>query len=202
MDDEKAGEKPAATAGFSYLLRLAGQLGATAAVPIASAAVPVVDELADRCRQPRCEGYGLSASCPPYVGGPPAMRRLLDQFPRALVLKIDLPADVLFSSDRDEAFRLLHELVAAVEQAAGQRGHAARGFAGGSCKNLFCRDHAVCRVLVEGGGCRHPQVARPSMSGFGVEVTGLLQAASLVLARAAADAGDGLASLCGLVLLA
>ena len=78
MDDEKAGEKPAATAGFSYLLRLAGQLGATAAVPIASAAVPVVDELADRCRQPRCEGYGLSASCPPYVGGLPAMRRLLD----------------------------------------------------------------------------------------------------------------------------
>jgi predicted metal-binding protein len=52
-----------------------------------------------------------------------------------------------------------------------------KAFAGGSCKKLFCRDHLNCRVLVEGGECRNPHRARPSMSGFGINVSKLLQTA-------------------------
>jgi len=52
-----------------------------------------------------------------------------------------------------------------------------KGFAGGSCKQLFCRDHIDCRVLAEGRTCRHPDRARQSMSGFGINVSKLLQAA-------------------------
>ena len=46
------------------LLEKARRLGASAAVILPAAAVVVRDELAGRCREPRCENYGLSRGCP------------------------------------------------------------------------------------------------------------------------------------------
>ena len=54
-----------------------------------------------------------------------------------------------------------------------------KAFAGGSCKKIFCREHAACRVLSGEGECRNPQYARPSMSGFGINVLKLLQKAGI-----------------------
>ena len=72
--------------------------------------------------------------------------------------------------------RRLHEVTAGIEQAAVRAGyHGSKAFAGGSCKKIFCRDQAECRVLSEGGECRHPQYARPSMSGFGINVSELMR---------------------------
>jgi predicted metal-binding protein len=52
-----------------------------------------------------------------------------------------------------------------------------RAFAGGCCKDIFCRDHEGCRVLSGDGQCRNPQYARPSMSGFGINVSKLMHVA-------------------------
>jgi len=49
------------------------------------------------------------------------------------------------------------------------------GFAGGSCKELFCQDHLSCRRIEENGPCRHPDLARPSMSGYGIDVFQLVE---------------------------
>ncbi len=195
---------PAAAADdakMAALCRFAGEQGVTAAAVIASSLVPVVDELAVLCRPPGCSNYGQSASCPPYVGGPDEMRRLLARFPRGLVLQIELPAAILFSAARDEVFRLLQELVAAVEIRARTWGCEARGFAGGCCRPLFCGVDSVCRVLAGDGTCRHPDRARPSLSGFGVDVNGLLAAAGMVSKTAGKPAAASLSSVCGLVLL-
>jgi predicted metal-binding protein len=79
-----------------------------------------------------------------------------------------------------------------------------RAFAGSSCKVLFCQDHATCQVLSENGPCRHPQKARPSMSGFGINVSALAQAAGWPMDRITGDTDPQAVSmgrLCGLVLI-
>ncbi|MBW1815469.1 MAG: hypothetical protein JRJ39_18115 [Deltaproteobacteria bacterium] len=50
-----------------------------------------------------------------------------------------------------------------------------KAFAGGSCKIIFCYNHLECRRLSKNGKCRNPQNARPSMSGFGINVSNLIK---------------------------
>jgi hypothetical protein len=50
------------------------QLGASAAAVIAVDRIVIEEGLASLCREPRCENFGLSASCPPHVPGPAKFR--------------------------------------------------------------------------------------------------------------------------------
>ncbi len=193
---------------LSALIDLACRLGAGSAKAICTADISIEDDLANLCREPQCENYGLGAGCPPYVSGPSGFRQLLMEFRQAVVFKLDVPSESLFSSDRQDIFRLLHEIAACIEQSAVQMGYRnARAFAGGSCKRLFCQDNPKCRVLSEGGECRHPDRARPSMSGFGINVSKLMQTAGWTLNRAnpgntvKSPSDTSMATVCGLVLV-
>jgi len=190
---------------FDTLRDLACRMGATDAVVVAAADISVQASLADLCRRPGCDNYGLGAGCPPHVGGPAAFKKMQAGFQHALVFKIDLPSEILFSADRADVFRLLHEISAAVEQAAVDAGCVrARGFAGGSCKPLFCTDHSRCRVIGKGGTCRNPEKARPSMSGYGIDVHRLMQTAGWPngwMSEPGLSETVSMTSLCGLVLI-
>ncbi|MBW2709725.1 MAG: DUF2284 domain-containing protein [Deltaproteobacteria bacterium] len=168
------------TQKLNDLIQLAYRSGA-GEVGIANAShVSVEDPLANVCREIRCGAYGLSPSCPPHVSGPIGFRELIRKTRHAVVIRVDVPSSVMFSNERDEVMQLLHEIVSGVEQAAIRMGYAeSKAFAGGSCKKIFCRDHKACRVLSEQGECRNPQSARPSMSGFGVNVLKLMQKAGI-----------------------
>ncbi|MFO8111048.1 MAG: DUF2284 domain-containing protein [Desulfosalsimonadaceae bacterium] len=180
--------------------------GATGAAIIAAADIVVEDALAEKCRHPGCPNYALSKSCPPHVAGPAAFKKQLEAFARALFFKIELPSEILYSSDRRELFELLHETAAGIERAAVHMGFIrARAFAGDSCKQIFCYSHKECRALLKNGTCRHPESARPSMSGFGIHVAKLYTAAGWTMAgpvaREADSPEDRMASICGLVLI-
>jgi predicted metal-binding protein len=179
--------------------------GATGAMIIAARDIVVRDELADRCREPGCENYGKSKSCPPNVAGPSMFRRLLEAFTQAMLFKIDVPSDILFSSERLEVFRLLHTTAAGIERSAVELGFdEARAYAGGSCKELFCPDHHECLALSEKGSCRNPEQARPSMSGFGIDVASLFKTAGWTMNWVFDDNGPTktkMANVCGLVLI-
>ncbi len=165
------------------LIGRAHRLGASAAAAISAAEISVEDNLASLCREPQCENYGLSPGCPPHVSGPAGFRRLLKNYAHAVVFKIDVPSDILLSNQRHEIFQLLHEIAADIEKSAVKWGCPdAKAFVGGSCKQLFCRDHRDCRVL-GGGDCRNPGLARPSMSGFGINVSKLMAAAGWQMDR-------------------
>lgn len=167
-----------ADTALEELVQTALRSGASAAAPISASEISVEHNLADLCKNSPCENFGLSPSCPPHVAGPDGFRSLLKDFDRAVVIKIDVPLAVLLSDERREVMQLLHEVVADVERSAVKMGFvSSRAFAGGSCKQIFCRDHPDCRVLKEGGACRNPQHARPSMSGFGINVTKLMKTA-------------------------
>jgi predicted metal-binding protein len=187
------------------LIDLARYLGASEAAIIESAEIVLKDSLASLCVEPRCPNYGLAASCPPHVSGPAGFRALVGQHPQALVYKIDVDSEVLLSPEVADLMRLIHEIGTSVERRARDLGYArASAFGGGSCKNLFCAQEPDCRVVDQGGDCRHPDLARPSMSGYGVDTTALLRSAGQTLRRVDPDAEPlkgTMGTVCGLVLL-
>jgi len=202
---EKKMYKQNVRAVLNRLAQGACQLGASDAGTIFTTEISVEEDLANLCREPGCENYGLSASCPPYVAGPDGFRKLLNTFKYAVVFKIDVPSEILFSDERRDIFRLLHEIAASIEQSAIEIGcHDSKAYAGGSCKQIFCRDHPDCRVLAENGECRNPLFARPSMSGFGINVLKLKKAAGWMSNKTPRDANPDTVSMetvCGLVLI-
>ena len=159
------------------LLEPAVSLGAADAQVISSSKIIIENHLADFCTPPQCKNFGLSPSCPPHVGGPRAFRDLQKKNPLAVVVRLVVPSEALFSGEKREIMQLLHEIVAGIEQKAIEMGYSeSKAFAGGSCKKIFCHDHSDCRVLAKGGDCRHPLHSRPSMSGFGINVSELMKA--------------------------
>lgn len=163
---------------LSQLIEEALNLGASGVVVVTSSEIQIEDGLAKICKEPGCPGYGQSKSCPPYVQGPEYFREKLEGYHRALFMKIDVPKDILFSADRWEIFELLHRTVSGVERQARVLGFTkASGYAGGSCKEIFCSEHYECQVISGKGECRNYDAARPSMSGFGINVSRLFETA-------------------------
>jgi predicted metal-binding protein len=157
------------------LVRQALSMGASDAKVISSCDIVVEETLARYCFEPRCDSYGLAPSCPPHVSGPSDFRALQKTHSNAIVVRIVVPSGVLFSEERRAVSRSLHELVARIEQKAVRLGYRdSKAFAGGSCKYIFCYEHADCCVVAGNRLCRHPQYARPSMSGFGINVSKLM----------------------------
>lgn len=161
---------------LAHLTREAERLGATSSAIISSKEIQVKDHLAALCNGDyTCPNYGLAASCPPHVEGPAEFRKWQAQSKYSVTMKIELPASVMFSDERKGVMQLLHQIVAAVEQKAVGSGFGkSRAFAGGSCKELFCEDQESCCVVTKNIPCRHIEIARPSMSGFGIDVTQLM----------------------------
>ena len=187
------------------LIQDAQQSGASEAKIISARDIVVDHHLADMCREPRCENYGLSKSCPPHVSGPTVFKQALEKFSQAVFFKIDVPSEILYSGERREVFQLLHEIASGIETSAVKMGFVdARAYAGGSCKKIFCHDHGECLALSEKGKCRNPQHARPSMSGFGVNVAKLFKTAGWKMNWTAHDTDSTetpMANVCGLVLI-
>jgi len=187
------------------LTQLACQLGASDAKTISTTEISIEDSLADLCREPGCENYGLSASCPPHVLGSDGFRKSMNTVDHAVVFKIDVPSEILFSEERRDIFRLLHEIAANIEKAAIEMGFSnSSAYAGGSCKQIFCRDHPDCRVIAENGECRNPFFARPSMSGFGINVLKLKKAAGWMSHKTPRDIDPDTVStetVCALILI-
>jgi predicted metal-binding protein len=159
----------------SHWMQTARLLGATAATVIPVAEISAEESLAEMCKT--CGNHGLGSNCPPHVSGPQSFRELASSFERALVFRLDVPTEVLMSAERIEAFALLQQIATGIELGAKQRGFDnATAFAGGSCRQIFCADEPECAVL-EGRDCLHPDKARASMSGFGINVAKLMKSA-------------------------
>ena len=188
------------------LVGLAISTGADNAVIIPTSAMIVEDHLADLCNETACTCYGQAASCPPHVGGPDEFRKLLGEFNQSIFLKIDVSTDILLSEERWHIYRFLHRVASCVRRAAVDGGYPnARAFAGGSCKRIFCRGHLDCKVVSRGGTCRFPDLALPSMSGYGVNVFRLMEVAGWQMDRITRDTSSELVpmgSVSGLVLVA
>ena len=161
---------------MSKMITQALALGCTNAKIISAGQIQAKEELAAFCQPDSCTEYGLAPTCPPHVSGPEGFRRLQQRCQKALVLRMDVPEQDLLGAQRTVIFRQLQTIVTHLETTAKECGYAeAHGFAGGSCKRLFCHHETDCAVLATGSPCRHPDQARPSMSGFGIDLLALMQ---------------------------
>jgi predicted metal-binding protein len=187
------------------LIQVAHQNGASAAKAVSTADVTINESLTHFCRDSGCENFGLAVNCPPHVSGPTGFKELLKDYTQAVVFKIDVPTEILLSKENLDAFRSLQKIAANIEKAAIEKGYnRSKAFAGGSCKPLFCHEHLDCRVLSQKGKCRHPHLARPSMSGFGINVSQLVKAAGWQMDRITRETDPEAVKtgmLCGLVLI-
>jgi predicted metal-binding protein len=160
---------------FAQLLEQAEHLGASGAKLIPAALICVEDKVLDMCQKPFCNGYGKSANCPPHTMKPWEFREVLKSYAHALIFKIDVPQQVMLSDDRHDAFRKIYEIAAKLEARAKDAGLVkSRGYAAGSCKPVFCRDHKACQALKDRQRCRMPDLARPSMEAVGINVMKLV----------------------------
>jgi predicted metal-binding protein len=166
--------------------------------------IPVDPRLADLCGGGRCPGYGQSMSCPPNVMHPDAFIETLSGYAYAVVFKFDVPTGVLMGDERHEVNRLVHETAASIERFALENGwRRVRGYAAGSCRRIFCREHPGCRAI-ENGSCRHPDAARPSMSGMGIHFLELCRRIGWPMARITRDTSPDdtpMGMLAGMVLI-
>jgi predicted metal-binding protein len=177
---------------LASLTETARRLGASDSKAIDASRISAENELAALCREPPCENLGRSMSCPPHVSGPNDFRRALEHYRHAVVFKIDVPTEMLLSAERRGIFEILHGIASEIERQAVALGcPKAKAFAGGSCKQIFCHDHDTCRVLSGDGSCRHADRARPSMSGFGINVSALMEAAGWTLERIVRNTDPG-----------
>ena len=202
----QAGPAPQAkTAVLAELIALARRLGASDAAIVEADAIRVDEGLARFCLPPGCPHYGRSAGCPPYVNGPHWFRAQLKHYRWAVLVRIDANTEVLRSDRSKSLFRQLHRIAAGIERSALSSGCPdAMAFAGGSCRFLFCGDQTGCPVMEENGVCRHPKAARPSLSGYGVDVGHLAGLAGWQMrwvSEQDASDGSGKASVYALVLV-
>ena len=131
------------------LLRRATELGAVSAKLVAASSIATAAWVRLKC-QFGCDGYGTSLCCPPHTPKPDEMRRALDDYRRA----------ILFEAGRNEP----KKIAVALEREAFLGGYyKAFGLGSGPC--LYCRQACAFEA-----GCRHADVARPSMEGCGIDV--------------------------------
>ena len=187
------------------LIQVAHQNGASDAKAVSTENVTVDESLTNFCRDSGCENYGLATSCPPHVSGPKGFKTLLENYTKAIVFKIDVPTEALLTRESLNVFRSLHKIAANIEKSAFEKGYSrSKAFAGGSCKPLFCQEHPDCLVLAKNGECRHPNIARPSMSGFGINVSQLVKTVGWDMDRITCKTDPKavkMGMLCGLVLI-
>lgn len=184
------------------------KLGADEARVIDASKIPVEDAVAFKCRVPQCFGYSTCAQCPPHAPKPAEIRQLLKGYSFG-VLFVCRVSSKLLKLDRNDkermaAFRNILEIVSKLESAAFYDGHyLAVGFGAGSCFSSLCDAKLGCEVL-EGGKCRFPLKARPSMEAVGMDVYNLIALSGWEIYPYGTDANPEeipVANLTGLVLI-
>jgi predicted metal-binding protein len=151
------------------------ELGATHAIVVKAADIPVDERVTLKCQIPRCFGYGVSAHCPPNTMKPAELQALLDKYHWAVFFIKEVTPEVIVRDkatikERIAAYQEVYKIVNEVESMAFYDGHyLAFGFAAGSCRHTFCSQQEGC-LAMEGKKCRFALKSRPSMEAVGIDV--------------------------------
>lgn len=154
-------------------------LGFRRAVPISVEKIATAPWAKWKCRY-GCAGFGKNLRCPPHGIPYPDMIQMLKSYRRAILLEGSPPGTEF------------HEKLLALEKQAFLAGfHRAFVLGAGPCP--------VCSPCPGVGECRHPDVARPSLEGSGIDVFQTAHHAGLHLAPVTDP--DGYVKYLGLLLL-
>jgi predicted metal-binding protein len=154
----------------------AADLGASDAQIIIANMVVMDERVRAKCMYPKCSSYGLSAHCPPYTPELDQMKKIINKYEYAILIRVDAPTEdvagpIAKEKDTWKKYGIKRNgIVGKLEAIAfSDAYHFALGFGGGSCKSYFCQD-VDCSLLKPGQACRAPLKARPSMEAVGMDV--------------------------------
>jgi predicted metal-binding protein len=158
------------------------ELGASDAVIIPTKWISVDERVRLKCLVPRCLRAGETPNCPPNAPDLDLVRRAVDRFSWAILLKCDVGPIEAYTpgsgKTKEEKRRTLSfhqasaKVVCELEKEAYKDGyHLAMGFGGGSCKDYLCQG-ILCQYL-DSGRCRFPHRARPAIEAVGIDVVDL-----------------------------
>lgn len=165
---------------------LALKLGASDAMVVPANHISVDERVRLKCTIPRCPRAGETPNCPPYAPDLELVRRGIDRYSWAILLKCHIsPIEEYIpgrGTTKAEQRRVLlfhkkgSEVVCGLERQAYKDGyHLALGLGGGSCKDYLCQG-MICQFL-DSGRCRFPQRARPAIEAMGIDVMKLVNEA-------------------------
>jgi predicted metal-binding protein len=156
MPDAMKGSEPT---DFVYLAR---EIGFRTAVQLSADRVVTAPWVRVKCRF-GCAGYGKNAKCPPNGLALDETVAMLGAYKKALLVEGEPPG------------KKFHDQLLRLEKRAFLSGfHKAFVFGAGPCP--------VCAECPADGTCRHPDLARPSMEGSGIDVFETARQAGLHLA--------------------
>ena len=161
---------------------MALELGASDAAIVPAEWISVDERVRLKCLVPRCLRAGETPNCPPNAPDLDLVRRALDRFSWAILLKCDVGPIEDYApgagKTKEERRRTLSfhqssgKVVCELEKEAYKDGyHLAMGFGGGSCKDYLCQG-ILCQYL-DSGRCRFPHRARPALEAVGIDVVNL-----------------------------
>ncbi len=152
------------------------ELGASDAEIISANMVVMDERVRAKCMYPKCSSHGLSAHCPPYTPELDQMKKIIDKYKYAILIRVDAPTEDVAGpiAKEKETWRKYgikrNKIIGKLEaKAFSDAYHFALGFGGGSCKTYFCQN-IDCSALKPGQACRAPLKARPSMEAVGMDV--------------------------------
>ncbi len=174
---------------FSFLIKLAKDLGAIEAKIISAKEIVVENRVLLKCIT-GCPSFGKKLACPPYVPTVEEFRKMLKEYRAALLVKFDAKTEtddevgrsllrykfdesapknlkekaVKFLSDWNEEKHRINLAMLELEKAAFNKGYTfALGFTSGSCS--FCKE---CNI--KEGKCLHPSMLRYPEHALGVNI--------------------------------
>ncbi len=162
---------------------LALDLGASDVVIVPANRIVVDERVRLKCTIARCPRAGETPNCPPYAPDLELVRRAINRYSWAILLKCDVSPIKDYIPGRGatkaEQRRVLlfhkkgSDVVYGLERQAYKDGyHLAMGLGGGSCKDYLCQG-MICQFL-DSGRCRFPLRARPAIEAMGIDVMKLV----------------------------
>lgn len=138
----------AAKRNYDRFIKRAVELGAKESKVIDASSIITAPWVRLKC-QFGCGGYDSNYCCPPHTPTPEQTRGVIDSYRKAVLVHFTAPGKVT-------------KIIVQLEREIFLAGYyKALGFGAGPC--------SLCRVC-PGEGCRHPEKARPSMEGCGIDV--------------------------------
>jgi predicted metal-binding protein len=144
---------------FEYWCARAVELGAEAATVIATHNIVTADWVRMKCLY-GCGGGDECRTCPPHSPTPTETRAVLDDFRRAVLLRL---GPLTGSDDEDRHALRLRKTALALERELFLAGHH-------KVWSMLCGPCELCETCDINGPCAHPEEARPSMEACGVDV--------------------------------
>jgi len=145
------------------------KLGAEDAVPIKTKQIVIRNWILLKCKY-GCSMYGKRLTCPPYSPTPDEMRKIVNEYEIALLVKFGPCVECGFEREVN-----IHKAIYELERYIFLSGYyAAFGLACGPCN--LCPE---CNV--KEGYCLKPYMARPSMEACGIDVFATVRKAGFKL---------------------